>query len=327
MKIVCLGDAFCDVLVANVAKLPSWGQDASCDAISFEAGGSALNTAVHLKSLKPDWTVEFFGCIGDDVGGNLVSQHCAKHRVGMNATTRKDMATGTCIVLSGSADRAFVSNGGACASWDVAEVPVERVAKDAHHLHIGGLFNMITLAPKLASLIERIRAANKQITISMDTGFDSASVWGRDYMELLLGQIDVIKINEVEALGISNEKTLEAALSWFASRVRMLAIITLGEKGALATPHSDLDELIRIPTAKVPSVVDPTGAGDAFNAGFLASFMTDFDLDMALKYACACGTLNVTRIGASKQPVVHTDISLLTVEEVGQDESMVCRLS
>jgi len=323
MEISVLGDAFIDVLAHDTPAMPQWGGDVRCSAVSFEAGGSALNTAVHLKSLAPQHTVTLFTCMGDgDVGSNLLTAHLAHHKVNVN-TTRRPEQTGTCIVLSGSADRGFVSALGASGAWELEQVPVAAVAR-GRHLHLSGVFNLVALQPVLTELVQRIRVANKAITVSMDTNYDPTGDWGRQgqWLERLIAQCDVVKVNEAEARAISGESDAKRALAWLSHRARMLGVVTLGERGAMASLHGDPTRIVTV-SARKTSVLDPTGAGDAFNAGFIAAFLRDGDVESALRYAVACGSANVTRRGACKVPVAHDDIAHMVVDDaLDDDESM-----
>ena len=140
----------------------------------------------------------------------------------------------------------------------------------------------------------------------------------------LLQHVDVLVCSQVEALALARcEPTASAeaaARALLARGVRAAVVVTLGADGALALARGSADDggalsddvrVLRQQLAATArhAVVDTTGAGDAFNAGFLHVWQRTRDVRAALRWGCACGTLCCARVGAS------TEFSLEEVAE------------
>ncbi|OQR99540.1 hypothetical protein ACHHYP_05830 [Achlya hypogyna] len=288
--IAVVGDSFVDVL-AGVVALPQWGQDTPCaDPIQMQPGGSALNTATQLANLGAP--VAFFSAYGADAFGDLLSAHLAKHHVVSHAQALATLPTGVCIVLTGQGDRAFVTHYGAAHAFSQEHIPLERLL-DARHIHVGGFYSCIGLLPDLVSLLRVAKA--KGITTSLDTNYDGTEAWA--HLDAVLPLVDVFLPNEVEAMRITNTTTVDAALVSLSTRGPQLTVIKTGGDGARAMAATTKAQWRHpcFPTA----VVDTTGAGDAFNAGFLYAWTQEpTDVLRALRYGCAVGSACVARLGA-----------------------------
>ncbi len=175
--------------------------------------------------------------------------------------------------------------------------------------------------------------------MSLDVGYDASGTWGWPFLNshrdtdesmnpllVLLGHVDVFLPNEVEASGISGcGDDDKAALEWLSKRVRLdgAVVLTLGARGALVqtnriekTAHENVERESRqavssttkintpdeYPAPVIPKLIDPTGAGDAFNAAFLFRWaIEDKPLQEAVKYGLLGGSSAVMHAGACEQ--------------------------
>jgi sugar/nucleoside kinase (ribokinase family) len=131
------------------------------------------------------------------------------------------------------------------------------------------------------------------LTLSADIG------WNTDVLESprlpsLLKEFEFTFPNEPEALAITGEKNVEAAARKLAHWVRV-PVIKLGPDGSLALRNG---KILRVKSARVRTV-DATGAGDAFNGGFLHGFLAGWPLEECLRAGNVCGALATTRPGGS----------------------------
>jgi sugar/nucleoside kinase (ribokinase family) len=326
MRFHVFGDAFVDIVAQNVSDLPKWGTGTEASEISNLPGGSALNTSVHLKNLlkeergEDEHEVVLFTALGgtvdsrnpDEVEGDWAAKVLQNHLEEIGVILRpkwlKNKPTGTCIVLSGNKDRAFITSAGAVGLFHPDHVNIEELAS-CDHLHLGGLYALESFSAHLPKMVERVREINPSITISADTNFDSAGRWGTPWLAELLRLINVIKLNEEEAEEVRNknfshpDELQQPAICWLASRVRTAAVITQGEAGALVALSRDPTNVIAIESPQV-EVVDACGAGDAWNAGFIATWVKNrANLVEAVQFGCGSGALSVTNVGACKTPV------------------------
>lgn len=120
-------------------------------------------------------------------------------------------------------------------------------------------------------------------------------------LEPLWPHIDVFIPNEVEAAGLSGRADPEEAASWFVERGVRTVVVTLGEQGALAL---QADGRRHRCSTRPTTVVDTTGAGDGFCAGFLFALLQHDgdDVGRALEWGCAMGRAVVGCFGASTRP-------------------------
>lgn len=279
-------------------------------------GGSGLHTAVNLAQLQHHHVL-LFGGVGDTdaFGKFLLSQVGDKAVDATHVKCLRGSKTAATMVLSGQADRSFVSLYGATAVFSLKDVDVS-VLLTMDHVHFAGFFQSDGLRGDLEGLMKSLR--ERGVTISLDTGYDESGRFENEVLERVLHLVDVFLPNTVEALGVAKvgddvEKALEVLSSRYGIRV---VVIKRGELGAVLRTKDGrrLEQ-----SAFAVDVVDTTGAGDCFNAGFLDAFVRGEPLEEALKLASALGSMvhhladrsqlttcfqSVRAAGASEQP--HT---------------------
>lgn len=173
---------------------------------------------------------------------------------------------------------------------DIGEVSLEQVSC-ARHIHLTGYAEAQNHDAYLAFL-QRLRRET-DVTVSFDVGWDSSGEWSRRIYELF-PYLDVLLMNETECLHYSGKSTAREAALDFAEN-GCLAAIKLGKKGALCCRDGQIfvREGFSVP------VVDTTGAGDSFNAGFVYGFLTGADPETALDLGNGCGALSCTGLGGN----------------------------
>jgi len=134
----------------------------------------------------------------------------------------------------------------------------------------------------------------KGLTTSLDTNDDPADRWGDDLLAVLK-HVDVFFANEREAQKIARVDNLEVAIDALAPRVPVL-VVKLGGEGALARDPSGP---VRRPALKV-EVVDPVGAGDSFDAGFIHQYVRGAALADCVAYGNIAGAFSTTRPGGTE---------------------------
>jgi sugar/nucleoside kinase (ribokinase family) len=331
ITISIVGDLFLDVVVTGVEQLPTiWGQDFPCNSISLHAGGGASNTAVHLSSLEhslsssavssmegnksnsPSLEVRFYAGVGKCcLERTVIEEHLRKNHVEFIPCVFPQDTIGMVVVLSGKTDRSFISNPGATGLLSVKHLDIPKIVIESNHLAVGGLFNLHNLIQPngegLIELFEQVveKSGEKKLTISLDCNSDMTGKWGQPWIYKALSFVHVFKTNETEARGITGNPTgdlTEIALI-LASKVKTCAIITIGVKGCLLA-KSNSRSVIHVPAPKLDQVIDTTGAGDAFMAGFLVKWLKGDDLETSCKFAVRCGTTKCKNIGACTVPLV-----------------------
>jgi len=294
-RVIVVGDVVTDVLAIYADPL-AVGTDTGAR-IEVTGGGSAANTAAWLASIGvPVTLVAVVG--GDGPGGDRIEELALG---GVDCAVRRapDDATGTVMVLSRAGERSMLSDRGANRLLSSQDVDAALAgAPEAVHLHLSG-YVLLDEASRQAGRYALRAAHDRGLTTSVDAasagplrrmGGDAFLAWVRG--------ADVLLANADEAA------VLPAAL---ADHVRH-TVIKRGAEGAVwADPH------IEVP-AEPAEVVDVTGAGDAFAAGFLAAWCSGASPEEALRSGTRLGARAVGIAGARPVPAA---VSLVGVDHPG----------
>eukprot|EP00439_Symbiodinium_sp_Y106_P053895 s1362_g7.t1 len=303
-----VGDALVDVIASGLARIPSWDGDADAASIDVKVGGSALNTAVHLASLLQErCPVSFYACVGKDALGKMLESHLRSASVESHVAVSSSLCTGSCLVLSGDPGRAFITAAGAAAALGIAELQplVEAVqrARGPVRVHFGGVYSYApALRQHLVEFVESLRRLSAdRMTTSIDVqGHEAEQVAG---VCDLLQQIDLFKGNEKEAEAICGVSVPESLARL--SEGGRAAVITRGAAGAVWVDNAGMQGKTQ---AHRIEVKDPTGAGDAFAAALLASWVCGEPMADAVAKGCAAGTLNCERLGGCEKPLTAAEV-------------------
>ena len=281
--VVCVGDLMVDV----VARLPgplAFGSDTPAP-IGIFGGGAAANVAAWLVSDGVSAT--FFGRIGDDSLGLRAVEQLTAAGVEPLVTIDPVLPTGTCIVLVNElGERTMVPCAGANdAPSDAALLPAQ-----ADWLYLSGYALMNTGSrPFGQAVLEVARRRGWSLAVDAASSAPLAEVGGETFLDWL-GSDVLLFANTDEAAVLTGETDAAAAAQLLGKRCGA-AVVKRGVAGAVWSDGNDVQSVPAVPT----SVLDSTGAGDAFAAGFLAC--AD-DVTDALDNAARLAARAVSRMGA-----------------------------
>ena len=162
----------------------------------------------------------------------------------------------------------------------------------ARHFHMSSLFLQRELLPRVPEVFRRMKSAG--LTTSLDTNDDPEDCWD-GVLEETLPHVDILLPNEREAMKMSRTDDLETALSRLAQLVETI-VIKIGDSGAVAIRDGHRFSAPAVPV----TVIDPIGAGDSFDAGFLHQFLRGADLTTCLAYGNLCGAFSATDCGGTE---------------------------
>jgi sugar/nucleoside kinase (ribokinase family) len=291
--VVCLGIMVADVVGRPVESFPDQGRLVLVDEMSLHTGGCAVNAAIGLAKLGIP--VEVIGKVGNDAFGNFLLVELKKYLVGTKGV-RRDRTAGTSatmVMVHPDGERSFIHYLGANARLRPEDIDFDLVQKSSI-LHFAGTFVLpgIDGEPSVA-LLRKARAAG--VTTFLDTVWDASNRW----MELLapyLPMVDYFVPSLGEAQQLTGlEQPRDVARALLDGGVGVVAL-KMGAQGCLVMTQGG--EKFLVPAFKV-QVVDATGAGDAFAAGFIAGVRQAWPLEQTARFANAVGALCVTKIGAS----------------------------
>ncbi len=249
------------------------------------SGGAAANTAAVIASLggKP----AFIGKIRDDILGTVFSHDIKASGVAF-ASKPADNGTSTarCLVLvTEDAQRTMNTYLGACRELTEADVDPALVA-DCQVVYLEGyLWDAPEAKKAMIKACEAAKAAGRKVAMSLSDPF-CVHRHREEFQDLVKNQIDILFANEEEAIALFESETLDQALAEIHKHVH-LAAVTRGKDGCVVISET---ETFRVAVQDVARVVDTTGAGDAFAAGFLRGYTQDLPLQ-------SCGVLGNAAAG------------------------------
>lgn len=259
MNVVTMGVHVLDVLVRPVEEIPE-GQGATLvEDIRMTAAGTAAGTALTLAKLGA--SVRTAGAIGTDPTGDLLVQLLRTAGIDTELLVRRrDTSTSASVLpIRPNGDRPSLHLLGANITYGLDDVPWDAVA-EASHLHLGG--------PELigADVGARILAHAKDHGVVTSVDLLAPGFLGTfDQIEPLLPYVDFLLPNDDQVLGFSEEDDLVTGARKFLAGGVGLVAVTRGGEGALLVTADGTET---VPAFDV-EVVDTTGCGDAFSAGFL----------------------------------------------------------
>lgn len=283
------GDVNIDLVVPGVESLPPFGSEVDVPTMeTFVGGGAALFT---LGLAKLGLTPVFQGSIGKDMYGEYIRG--LFRELGVDDTLLLDSdtkKTGISISFTTQKDRCFLTYRGTNEGLSLKHMDLTQLPY-AKHVHVTG-YEGLTNHDEYLTVLKKIHAMG-DVTVSFDVGWDTTGVWYEGIFDLL-PMIDVLFMNETECMHYTRCESIEEGARKLAEKAGM-AVIKLGKKGALAVKDG---EVYVAPTYKV-KVMDTTGAGDSFNAGFVYGFVSGLSMEECLKRGNGCGSLSATMLGGN----------------------------
>jgi len=261
-KFDCLvvGEANVDLMIDSSRKL-EFNKEKLATRMDLVLGGSSSITAYNLASMGT--MVDLCAIIGTDLFGTFVRDFLEAGKVGTSRLIRNHkVKTGVTVWHSFRGLRAAMTYPGT--------IPLLRAeqVKDlgrARHLHVGSYFLLTSFQDGAAALFRKAKKLG--LTTSLDCNFDPSEQWDGGIRDVL-PYVDFFLPNDVEAKHLTGESNVLRA-SRALSQFGCAAIVKQGARGVVICHRN---KVVRVPAMKV-RVVDTTGAGDSFNAGFLSAHL------------------------------------------------------
>ncbi|MBI3961165.1 MAG: carbohydrate kinase family protein [Deinococcus sp.] len=289
LDVACVGYVFCDLIFAGLDRLPDPGQELYAPQFDIAPGAAAI-TATGAARLN--LRTALVTTIGQDALGDFLVSRLRQEGIDLSYVQKVDGARSSIsVAISLARDRCFVSYS------DVLRRPelhpshqmTPELLSSTRHVHLAGLSANLELS---LSALERAR--NAGASISADIGWDSSGRWDQAIYRCL-ELVDIFLPNETEAVHLTRKDGARAALSELAKYVAV-PVVKLGAKGAMSIDEQG--EVITVPTLSV-TPLDTTGAGDAFDAGFLYGYLKSYPRRDCLALGNICGALSVTKLGGA----------------------------
>jgi sugar/nucleoside kinase (ribokinase family) len=306
IDLLVLGDVNPDLVLHGGDVTPAFGQaERLVDEARLTVGGSGAILACGAARLG--LRVAIVGVVGDDLFGAFMRERLVERGVDVSGlVVDPELPTGLTVVLSGDTDRAILTSLGTISALR-AQMIDRKVLALARHVHVSSFFLQRGLVPDLPELFAEVHASGA--TTSLDPNWDPSEGWDGGLGDLL-ASVDVLMPNEMEATRLAHTSDLEIAIAVLRQHVTTV-VVKAGDRGAVAVGSGGR---ATAPALRV-AAVDTTGAGDSFDAGFLAATLGGESLERCLAIANACGALSTRATGGvDAQPTMQEAVEAIERE-------------
>jgi sugar/nucleoside kinase (ribokinase family) len=286
---IVAGEANADLILQDVPPL-EWNKEKTFAGFELILGGSSAITAFNLAKLGA--RVSFVGMIGRDPLGDFVAARLVAASIDLSHLRRANREkTGITVWHSNlKRARAGLTYPGTIPLLEAADVKKELLER-ARHLHVGHYFLLQNFHKQAARLFQTAKALG--LTTSLDCNYDPAEKWDSNIRDVLR-HTDIFFPNETEAKRLTGARSVPQAAKLL-GEVTPVIVVKLGAQGALVYRAG---KTLRVLARKV-HVVDTTGAGDSFNAGYLACFLKGGGIRQCAAAGIAAAARSVTRLGGT----------------------------
>lgn len=290
LDVVVVGDLMVDVIAVMSGPLARGSDTPS--RVRTRGGGSAANVATWLA--VQGVPTSYIGRVGDDALGRESVDALAAVGVHAWVSVDEEAPTGTCVVLvEPGGERSMLPDAGANATLLPADVP-PTAFRPGGHLHLSG-YSLLSTGSREAALTALSLAATAGMTVSVDPSSAALleAVGAARFLDWTRG-VDVLLANTDEAAVLAGARDPHAAAAQLGGHYREV-VVKVGPDGALWQQGFIGASA---PAERGVEVVDTTGAGDAFAAGFLASWLLHPEPESALAAGNRLAARVVSQVGA-----------------------------
>ncbi|QLH38263.1 MAG: adenosine kinase [Defluviicoccus sp.] len=257
------------------------------------SGGSAANTIASIASLGGRGA--FIGKVRDDQLGTIFRHDIVSLGIAFGGRPATDgLSTARCLILvTPDAQRTMNTYLGVASELSVEDVDPALIANAKTTYLEGYLWDRPAAKEAFIAAAEIAHEAGRSVSLSLSDPF-CVDRHRDDFLTLVDRHVDILFANEDEIVSLYREHSFDAALQ----RVRHhcpIAVLTRSEKGAVVVAG---DEVHVVDAESVEQVVDTTGAGDSYAAGFLWGLARDLRLEICARIAAICAAEVISHVGA-----------------------------
>lgn len=292
-NISIIGAGVVDVLVGAVDEKIFARSSTPADFVKISFGGDALNEAIALSRLGKK--VQWISKVGDDDAGRRILNYAAENGLDTSCVTvEANLETGVnIVVVDGSGERHFLTN---------PRSSLRKLSEADIIPYVDDMADIVCFASMFVSPLLDI-AATERIFKRIKSkprilAFDATRAKNGETLEdlsAILSCADYFFPNEAELATLTDEADVYKNISALLSFGLKCAVVKRGGRGCVIATK---DERLEIPACRVEKVLDTTGAGDCFAAGFLYALSEGRTLEECGRFACAAASCSVEEVGA-----------------------------
>ncbi|WP_380058772.1 carbohydrate kinase family protein (plasmid) [Falsihalocynthiibacter sp. SS001] len=290
--VIAVGELNPDLILTGIkTSAPVLGTEHEFSDMTLTLGSSTAICCVLMQRLG--LATAMAAKVGDDDHGAFCKSVLKQEGVDQTGIiTDAAVQTGVTVSLAYPEDRLLLTRYGAMAAFGLADIDLGALTQ-ARHLHLGSFFLQERLQPDLPELFRHAHDAG--MTTSLDLGWDPSEKWDTEILREMLPYVSVILPNRVELSGITGIAEVEPALTRLHEMGANEIALKNGSKGSLASINGNITRAASLPITPL----DTTGAGDAFNAGYITARLEGKDTPERLKLGNACGALTASKMGGT----------------------------
>ena len=290
LDISIAGELNLDLILYGLPQTLPTERELLANGFAMTLGSSSAILAHNLAVLGTE--VGFVTKVGDDALGRIALERLAESGADLSCVVRAPgIGSGVTLILPHEHERHIFTYPGTIFELRFDDLDLEYLSS-ARHFHMSSLFLHRAMYEQIPELFRLMKS--KGLSTSLDTNDDPDDQWDGP-LRATLPYVDMLLPNEREVLKIARAAKLEDAISFLSEKVTIV-VVKLGAEGAMAARGR---ERFKSPAVNV-EVVDPIGAGDSFNAGFLHKYLAGAGLAECLHYGNLAGAFSTTASGGTE---------------------------
>lgn len=311
MNVACIGEMMVDIIVRTVDEVPFDNGSAQVEEIAVKSGGDANNNAIVLSKLGN--RVKYIGLVGNDVLADVAIQAAKQQGVDMSevAFSPNLQQPKSLILVDSNKNRRFLQYTGTSDRFCLEDINLD-ILEWADLVQIGGTYHLPAFDGEGAAEFLKL-ARSRGVITSMDVTSCRDGHW--EVIEPCYPYLDYFLPSEDQARKISNQTDPAKIADYFLERGVKNVAVKLGSRGSFC---SNGKTSFYCGCYQVP-IVETTGAGDAFVAGFLTGVGKEMSLEDCVRLGTACSAFVIQSIGSTEGMKNYTAVRQF-MEQAGELE-------